>query len=140
MPETSGTKHHAGAGTALVCLGLALLALMVAHPERLRVPPPVGYLTAGTLVLAGLLALANAFWGARVRAWLAVALLSCMMLPSAWIAIGPGQRTCTTSFGGLFRSADGLVCRTAFGIGSILVGVMVLVALRHALRAGKGEN
>lgn len=129
-----------GPGVALIGLGLVLLGLMVAFPDRLNVPPPIGYLTAGTLVLAGLLALANAFCGRIVRAWLAVALLSCMVLPSAWIAFGSGQRTCSSRVDFLFGLTGDLVCRTAFGIASVLGVLLVLLAVRHAVTKGENEG
>lgn len=130
---TTRPGTHAKAGIALTALGVALLGLMVAFPERLKVPAAIGYLTAGTLALAGLLALANAYCGRQARDWLAVALLSCMTLPSAWIAFGPGQRTCSARSGLGFHAAGDLVCRAAFGIESVLGVVLLLVAVRRAL-------
>lgn len=134
--DSDPAEPRATPGIALICLGLVLLALMVSFPERLKVPAPVGYLAAGTFVLAGLLALANAFCGRAARAWLAVALLACMVLPSAWIAFGPGPRTCSVRGDFLFGSTGGPVCRTAFGIASVLGIALVLIAVRHARREG----
>lgn len=114
-------------------LGLALLVLMMVFPERLRVPAWVGYLAAATFVLAGLLALANAFCGRTARAWLAVALLSCMVVPSIWVAVGPGPRSCSLRIDFWRGVAGESLCRAAFGIGSIFGLVMILMALRHAL-------
>ena len=124
----------------MVALGLLLLALMAAFPERLKVPPPIGYLAASTFVLAGLLAVANVFCGRKVRAWLAVLLLACMVLPSAWIAVGPGPRSCSFKLGLLFGFTDGGTCRLAFGIGSVLGLVLVFIALRQALTDGQDER
>lgn len=121
-------------GAALVGLGLILLALMMAFPQRLNVPAPIGYLVACAFVLAGLLALANAFGGRGVRAWLAVALLTCMFLPLAWIALGPGTRSCSFGLGFLLGIAGGSACRLAFGVASIFGLALVFVALRHALK------
>ena len=132
-PHTADHKRNAAAGATLLALGLALLALMVAYPERLKVPAPVGYVTAATLAVGGLLAIANAFGSRRTRQWLAVALLSCMVVPPAWIAMGPGQRTCSLGVGLLFGFASGGTCRLAFGIATVFGMVLVLVALRHAL-------
>jgi hypothetical protein len=132
-------RHQVTAGATLVGLGTLLLAAMMAFPERLNVPAPIGYLTAGTFVLAGLLALGNVFCSRGVRAWLAVVLLSCMVLPSIWIAIGPGQRSCSVDFGILFGFAGGGVCRAAFGVASVFGVIMVLVALRYALSRGRDE-
>ncbi|HEY1227822.1 MAG TPA: hypothetical protein VGF26_10930 [Ramlibacter sp.] len=124
-------------GIAVVALGLLLLVLMIAFPERLRVPAPVGYLAAGAFVIAGLLALANVFGGRRTRAWLAVALLSCMTAPAAWIAIGPGPRSCSVAWGLHGGVAAGVACRAAFGAGAIVGPALVALALRAALRGGR---
>jgi hypothetical protein len=133
-------KRQAAAGATLVGLGVALFALMSAYPERLKVPAPVGYVTAAILALAGLLAFANAFGSRRIRRWLAVALLSCMVVPSAWIAVGPGQRTCAAAVGLLFGLTTGGACRVAFGIGALIQLALVLVALRYALAGGEDEG
>src|SRR5688572_1244379 len=126
MDQMAYAGRRIGPGVALIGLGLALLGLMVAFPERLKVPPPVGYLTAGTFALAGVLALANALWGPRARAWAAVALLSCMVLPSGWISLGPGERTCSISGDFLFGFTGGLTCRIGFGIATVFGIALVL--------------
>lgn len=138
--SSAAERRQAAAGAALVALGAALLALMWAYPERLKVPAPVGYVVAAAVALAGLLALANGFrWGGIGR-WLAVALLSCMVVPSAWIAVGPGQRTCSAAVGFLFGVTTGGACRLAFGIGALFCAALVLVALRHASARGGNEG
>ena len=137
IPQRTTALRQAMPGIAVVALGLLLLVLMVAFPERLRVPAPVGYLAAGAFVVAGLLALANVFGGRRTRAWLAVALLSCMTAPAAWIAIGPGQRSCSVALGPLLGVTGGAACRAAFGVGAIVGLALVAVALREAMRGGR---
>lgn len=127
-------------GCSLIGLGSALFVLMVAFPERLNVPAPIGYLVAATFVLAGFLALANVFLDRRVRNWLAVALLSCMVMPSAWIAVGPGERSCVGGFGGLFRVTEGGECRVAFGIAAVLGLVFIVIAVRHALQREEDQG
>lgn len=137
---TSQALRRAAPGVALVGMGVALLLAMIALPERLNVPPPIGHVVAGTIVLAGLLALANVFCGRAVQAWLAVAVLIGLLVPGVWIAFGPGQRSCSMGLGFLLGSAHGTSCRTAFGIASVVGLVLVLVALRYALRGGENER
>lgn len=138
-PATDSLRR-ARPGAAVIALGLVLLVLMLAFPERLRVPASIGYVAAATFVLAGLLALANEFCGRATRAWLAVALVSCMVVPSAWIAFGPGPRTCSFAWGHLAGAMGGGMCRGAFGIAAILGLVLVLLALRSALKAVHDEH
>ena len=124
----------------MVSLGVVLHGLMLAFPERLKVPASIGHLASGTFVLAGLLALANVFCSRKVRAWLTVALLTCMLLPAVWISFGAGPRTCSFKLGLLSGGlTDGGACRVAFGVGSVLGLVLVIVALRHAMK-GAEEN
>jgi hypothetical protein len=127
-------------GGALVVLGLLLLVLMIAFPQRLRVPALVGYLVAATFGLAGLLALANEFCGRGPRAWLAVALLACMVAPAIWIAVFPGERSCSLRIGLLRDAAGDSLCRGAFGVGAVLGLFMLFMALRHALTVAEDGN
>ena len=133
-------RRQAAAVAALVGLGVALIALMLAYPEGLKVPAPIGYVTAAIFALGGLLALANAFGSRGPRRWLAVALLSCMVVPSAWIAVGPGQRTCSAAVGFVFGLPTDGGCRLAFGIGALFGVAMVLLALRDALAGGEDDG
>lgn len=138
--QTGQIERRIGPSVALIGFGLVVLGLMLAFPEHLNVPPLIGYVTAGTLGFAGLLAFANAFCGRMVRAWLAVALLLCMALPSAWIAFGPGHRTCSIRADYLFGFGVSVGCRTAFGIASVFGVMLVLVAVRHALTKDQNEG
>jgi hypothetical protein len=139
-PDGSQKKRNAAAGAALLGLATALCALMQAYPERLKVPAPVGYVAVAIVALAGLLALANAQGRRDIGRWLAVALLSCMVVPSAWIALGPGRRTCSAAVGAVFGVVSDGTCRGAFGIGALLGCVLVWIALKDALRRGGGRG
>lgn len=133
-----GHRSNVIAGAALVAAGLALAALMHALPGRLNAPPAVGYVAALAFVVAGLLALSNAFAGARARAWLAVALLACLIVPGLWLAFGSGERSCTSgSFLVFFAVAKATECRAAFGVASAVGLLMLAASIRHALRAGR---
>ncbi|MCE3273114.1 MAG: hypothetical protein K0S57_3511 [Ramlibacter sp.] len=127
-------------GCVLIGLGTMLFVLMVVFPERLNVPALIGYLVAATFVLAGFLALANVFLDRKVRDWLAVALLSCMVVPSAWIAVGPGEPSCVGGFGGFIRVTGGGECRVAFGIAAVLGLAFIVIAVRYALQRDDDEG
>jgi hypothetical protein len=133
-------RRRARPGVALVCIGTVLILLMIAFPGRLRVPAYVGYIAAATFVFAGFLALANVFCGPKLRAWLAVALLSLMVFPSIWIAIGPGPRSCSLQIGPTGGAAGEDLCRGAFGIGSVFGVLMLVLALRYALVGDSDEG
>jgi hypothetical protein len=140
IDHADSTRRRAIPGGVLVCLGMVLLLLMIVFPERLRVPAFVGYIVAATVVFAGFLALANVYCGPKLRSWLAVVLLSLLVAPSIWIAVGPGQRSCSLQIGPASRAAGESLCRSAFGIGSIFGLLMLVVALRHALAGGRDEG
>jgi hypothetical protein len=138
--QIGSPRRRAMPGSALVCVGTVLILLMLAFPERLRVPAFVGYIVAATFVFAGFLALANVFCGPKLRSWLAVALLSLMVVPSIWIAVGPGLRSCSLQIGPTRGAAGEDVCRGAFGIGSVFGLLMLLIALRYALAGDTDES
>lgn len=136
----SDRRRHVVAAAVLVVTGLGTAALMQAFPERLDVPAAVGYVAAMAFVMAGLLAFANVFAGARVRAWLVVALLACLISPGLWAAFGPGDRWCSAGSLFFFGPTRGTACRVAFGVASV-VGLLVLaVAARHAWRVSRRDR
>lgn len=133
----SDRRRYVVVAAVLVAAGLGTAALMRAFPERLNVPAAVGYVAATAFVMAGLLALANAFAGARVRAWLVVALLACLVSPGLWEAFGPGDRWCSAGSLVFFAPARGTACRLAFGVASVVGLLMLAIAVRHAWRVSR---
>lgn len=136
----SDRRRHVVAAAVLVATGVGTAALMRAFPERLNVPAAVGYLAAMAFVMAGLLALANAFADARVRAWLVVALLACLISPGLWEAFGPGERWCSSGSLFFFAPARGTACRVAFGVASVVGLLMLAVSVRHAWRVSRRDD
>lgn len=123
------------AGVACAGAGLATGWLVHAHPEALRVPAWVAYVACAAFVVAGLLVAAGEGRAMRpLRDWLAVLLLVALFVPGAWVAFGPGPRACRVSLPLMASAAGEVLCRGAFGLGAILMGVMVAWALRLALR------
>jgi hypothetical protein len=62
--------------------------------------------------------------------WLPSLVVACLLAPAAWLAFGSGPRRCMVSAWGfgsrmLGRHSD-LLCRLAFGAGT-LVGVLILL-------------
>lgn len=127
-------------GVAVLAMALVLDVLVYAHPEKLRAPAWVAYAASGALGVAGLCIGALALGQARVARWLACLLLATMTAIPAWIAFGPGARQCTVMTLGTRAGESALVCRGAFAVAAIVLGVMFLGALRSAVRAGRAAR
>lgn len=115
-------------------VGLAtagLIALVVSlHPEGLHAPRWVAYLAASAFFLAGGYALARAYQRPYLAEACVCFLLGAMLVIGIWIAFGPGPRQCVGGLGGLGFPTSDTNCRVAFGLGSLLVAVMFLLAIR----------
>ena len=117
-------------GSVLVALGLGLAALVVLRPESASVPLFVLWFLCAALVLAGLAVAAYSSSAPGFYRWAIAGTLACLAVVPAWIAFGPGARTCTSNFAVLSSEVS---CRGAFGIGAVLLALMFVVALRQAL-------
>jgi hypothetical protein len=119
----------------VLCLGLALTLVYVAKAGRahLRAPPGVVYLGAATYGAAGATLLLQALGHLRAQAVSAFLIGAGMTGVAGWVAFGPGPRRCQASFGGLGFIPPELLCRTMFGIGALLLGVIAWLMLRTVL-------
>jgi len=113
-------------------LGVAvLIAVSVTlHPEKLNAPAWVAYAAALSFALAGFSALAQAFKHKSLAYGLTCWILAAMFLVELWVAFGPGTRQCALRVPGLADFPANLGCRFAFGLGALLVGVMLVLAVR----------
>lgn len=120
----------------MLCLGLALALVYVARAGHagLRAQPGVVYLGAATYAAAGVTLLLQALGHLRAQAVPAFLMGAGMTGIGGWVAFGPGPRRCQASFGGFGFIPPELLCRTAFGIGALLLGVIAWLMLRTLLR------
>lgn len=122
-----------GAISALAGIGVALLVHL--QPEKLRAPAWVAYAAAGAFFLAGVSMLAQAH-GAPRRwlAWIALAVLACLLTPLAWIVVANPDGHCRANLLGWWIEAPAWSCRGGLAV-ALVVGLLMLVwAVRHALR------
>lgn len=135
MSSNRRLQPTVGLGLALILLACATAALVHLQPERLRAPAWVAYLALGAFGFAGVCVIAQALRLHGLGRWLICILLASMTAIPSWIALGSGPRQCTS--GGLAGRLEvsEFVCRGAFGIGAVLLGLMFLIALRDALRS-----
>jgi hypothetical protein len=103
------------------------------HPEGLRAPAWVAYVAASAFVLAGLCLLAGAVGNTSLQRWLGVAVTVSLFAVSVWVAFGPGQRECSISLPFVQSLAPDALCRGAFGVGAILVGLFLVLVLRRTI-------
>jgi len=114
-------------------MGLLVGVLIHIHPEGLRVPAWVAYVAASAFVLAGLCVGAAVIGVAWLQRWLGVAVTLSLFVVSLWIAFGPGERECSMSLPLIQSIAPDALCRGAFGVGAILVGLFLVLVLRRSI-------
>jgi len=121
-----------GAVTA-VAAGLIVGFMIHLHPENLRVPSWVAYVAASAFVFAGLCLFAGAAEVSWLQRWLGIAVTLCLFVVSLWVAFGPGERECSVSIPFLQTLAPDALCRGVFGIGALLVALLLGLFARRAL-------
>jgi hypothetical protein len=124
MAEPSRRTRLIVAGAA-VAIGVFSAFMVRAHPESLHAPNWVAYVAASAFVMAGLCLFAGSFGLAWLECWLAIAVTVALFAVSLWIAVGAGEHACSLSVPGFAGDASDAVCRGAFGIGALLVGVLL---------------
>ena len=130
-------RSNLKAGISLLVAGLLVAILIHAYPENLRAPIWVAYAAAAPFGLAGLSLVGSALGFGRAAAWCVCLLLAAMAAIPAWIALGSGSRQCMLTSVGAHSAASESICRGTFGLASVVAGVMLVVAVRSALRRGQ---
>ena len=133
MSELS-SRQRLTIGVLVAAMGAGIMLAIYFQPQQLRAPAWVAYAAASTFVLAGIALVAGAFGAINLVAWLGVLTVAALVTPALWIALGPGARGCTFSFGLLSAIASEWLCRGAFGIGALLGLAILALMVRSALR------
>jgi len=120
-------------GLLLIAVGVGTLALIFLQPQQLRVPAWVAYAAVATFPLAGAALIAGALGAARLVPWLGMLLIAGLLVPGLWAAFGPGPQKCSVYVGAIGGEASDWVCRTGFGIGSIIGLAVLALLIRHAV-------
>ena len=125
-------------GVLAVAIGAAVLLAVLFAPRGARAPAWVVYAAAGAFFLAGATLIAQGTGRRLLARWLPTLVIACLVAPAAWLAFGTGPRRCLVSAWGfgsrlLGRHSD-LLCRLAFGVGAVVGLLMLLLAVREALR------
>jgi hypothetical protein len=107
--------------------------MIYAHPEGLRVPAWVAYIAASAFVLAGLCLLAGAVGNTSLQRWLGIGVTASLFVVGVWVAFGPGRRECSISLPFVQSIAPDALCRGAFGVGAILVGLFLVLVVRRTV-------
>ena len=120
-------------GWAIAAIGLAISAAVSMHPEKLNVPAWVAHVAAGAFVLGGLTVVFRSAGRARVAQVVVCALLAVFACIGAWFALA-SDGECSGGFVGLSFQPSATQCRTAFGVGSLMVMAMLAFAVHDLFR------
>jgi hypothetical protein len=129
MADPNRSQLLMAAATAL--MGVLVVTLIYLHPEGLRVPAWVAYVAGSAFVLAGLCILAVVIGAVWLQRLLGVAVALSLFVVGSWVAFGPGQRECSISLSFLQGVGPDILCRSAFAIGAILVGLVIVLAIHR---------
>ena len=138
--ETVSRKTRLVGGLAAIAAALVIAVMVATHPEELRAPAWVVYVAASAFGFAGLSLVAGLFQAVRLQHWLVVAVTLSMFSVSAWVAFGPGERACSMSIGMFGMVPADMVCRGAFGIGALLMALILFLTISHAIRSGSQDR
>ncbi|OYU69097.1 MAG: hypothetical protein CFE28_03230 [Alphaproteobacteria bacterium PA2] len=129
-------------GVMLILLGGGLAVMTHLRPQGLNVPPVIMDALCLAIVSAGGAILLGASGRPRLRAWAMALCLITLTTGPAWIALGPGGRSCNAGTSAPFSAAvmsgrekvQGLGCRVAFGFGGLILAGMAVAAVVMAVR------
>lgn len=121
-------------GVSTVIASLLCAVLIYFHPERLHAPAWVAYMALASLMLAGLAVMFPSSRHPHVRAWVGVTILALLCAIAIWMAWGNGVRECTLTMP--FVRVPGIGCRRIFGLGALITGGMLVLAIWHVRKKG----
>jgi len=122
------------AGLAAAAMGVITMVVMVLDPAELRVPFWVAFAAASTFVTAGAALICGAFAATKLEGFFGVLAVLGLLVPSAWIAFGPGDHVCTVTLPFITTAGAEWLCRAAFGLGALLVLAVLILFGRRAAR------
>lgn len=125
-------------GVLALALGAMVILAVFFAPRGLHVPAWAVYAAGAAFMLAGATLIARGTGQHLLARWLPSLVIVCLVAPAGWLAFGTGPRHCVISAWGfasrlLGRHSD-LLCRLAFGVGAVFGLLMLLLAVRDALR------
>jgi hypothetical protein len=86
----------------------------------------------------------SAVWARAASAMLGPAIVLGMAAILNWVAFGPGPRGCTSTLSAFWyaasRRAPDLECRSAFGLGALMLDAIVVLILAQALTRWRGSS
>lgn len=116
-------------GFCVIAAGICIAFLIYAYPEKLRVPPWLGYSVCATISIAGASVVAKELKYLRVASGLTILILLGMQLIVAWLALGSGSRQCFLRGPILAGISPDWLCRGVFGFAAVILAGMLVIAV-----------
>jgi hypothetical protein len=130
--EESTRKQRLVAGWVATGFGVLVIAIVVLHPENLRVPSWVAFPAVSTLFFGGCALIVGEYQ--RTKRWViapgVLAVLG-LMTPALWVAFGPGPQSCSAFGPFLGGAVSDWICRGVFGFGAACCAVYLFFLLRR---------
>jgi len=129
VSEEASPPQRRVVGVLLLVFSAAMAWMIDARPQGLRVPAWVAYAAVACFGLAGAVLVTEA--NKALRRVLLPLLVACMLAPPLWIVFGAAHPRCGMGFLGVVGMAPEWACRGAFGIGAVVLLLLLAVSLRR---------
>ena len=134
MNHESASNNTRGSlllGALVASVGIGVAILIYRQPEQLAAPMWVAMLACLCFVFAGAAMAVRPESHPVLHQCLVLGILLAMTAIPAWIALGPGERQCTSNLPFL---NGGNSCRIVFGVSTVLMLLVLEVARRQLFR------
>ncbi len=122
------------AGCAAIAVGAFGIVMIALHPENARSPAWVAYAAVSAFIFAGASLLATEFAGKRAGDWIGLLAVVALLATAAWVSFGPGPRNCKALLFFVSATVGDWACRGAFGLGTLLLVVILAMMARRLIR------
>jgi hypothetical protein len=126
--QTTHSEHSPVMGGAVAALGMGMSIFINLYPEGLSAPLWIAQLACLAFIVAGAALAIERNMYPLLHQCMVLALLAIMTAIPAWIAVGPGERSCTSNVPLLTSQTS---CHVVFGFSTLLMLPILEIARRQ---------